>query len=179
MNLTTKRLVLIPAAKKHVDAVYKLIKEDNKELSRWTTIQYPITKEKIRKFYHHTKKEKDHQTFIILEKTTKEVLGSIGLKKNIANNSAGIGYWIGKQFRNKGYITEAVKRVIAYAFQKKKVVRVEIHAMGENKRSLRVIKKAGLKYEGTLRQAVRNGLKQYGDSAVYSILKREWKKNSQ
>ena len=91
-------------------------------------------------------------------------------------HSATIGYWIGKKFRKKGYMTEATQAVIAFCFEKWKVMRVEIAAEEKNNPSQRVIEKCGLQFEGIRRMGTYSGLKKYGNLKVYSILKLEWEK---
>lgn len=172
-TLTTRNLLLTPVSLKDVPIIYKLIKEDNKALSHWTTIEYPITKNKIREYYQNAKKNDDF-IFTIRSKTTKEIMGSINFLHKRGNNSGTIGYWIGKWHRNKGYTTEAVKRIIEYGFKEKRVVRIEITALEQNIPSQTVVKKCGLKYEGTQRMAAYNGLKEYGNLQMYSILRDEW-----
>ena len=61
-------------------------------------------------------------TYAITLKTTNEVIGNISLTFKGASNFATkedegeIGYWLGVPFWNKGYTSEAVKALIAYAF---------------------------------------------------------------
>ncbi len=172
----TENITLVPVSMQHVGTMYDLIKNDNKELSLWTTIPYPITKKKIKQYYQSAKKN-DETIFTIKNKKTKELMGSIGFMYNARNNNAAIGYWVGKKFRNKGYVTQAVEKMLEYGFRKRKVNRIEITAMEKNTASNRVIEKIGFVYEGTLRLAGYNGLKQYNDIKIYSILKEEWEKN--
>ena len=99
-QITTRNLELVPVHPKYVNAVYKIIKEENKELSSWTTIAYPITKKKIREYYHEGKRN-DDSIFIIKSKTG-EVMGSINFLYRKRSNSGGIGYCLGRDYRNKG-----------------------------------------------------------------------------
>lgn len=103
-------------------------------------------------------------------------MGVIHPTKKAINNCISIGYWIGVDFRNKGYMTEAVKSVIKEAFKDKTVQRIEITASEKNIASQTVIKKCGLKYEGTLRNAAYNGFRQYGNLKMYSIIRNEFEK---
>lgn len=176
MKLITKRLELIPFTKKDTKLLYQLIKEDNKNISRWTTVPYPYKKNDMDEFYKKVQTDKKNIFLVIKNKKTKELMGVINPIKKEKNNSTRIGYWLGKQFRNKGYMTEALKKILDYCFRKMNVVRIEILAHENNKASQKVIRKGGLKYEGTLRMEAYNGLKQYGNSKIYSILKSEWKK---
>ena len=53
---------------------------------------------------------------------------------------------------------EAVRRVIRYCFERMDLNRVEARCIAENTASARVMEKAGMSYEGTLRESrVRQG----------------------
>lgn len=59
-----------------------------------------------------------------------------------------IGYWIDRNFTNKGYTTQAVRLVTEFAFTTLKLHRIEINLRPENTASRRVAEKAGYLYEG-------------------------------
>ena len=70
--------------------------------------------------------------------------------------------------RNKGYASEAVKAVIEYCFSKLDLKRVQaIHSIN-NPASGRVLEKAGMTYEGTLR--LYNGIH---NEKMYSAIKED------
>ncbi len=73
-------------------------------------------------------------------------------------------------YHGQGYMTEAVKRVLEYAFEALKLEVVAACHYPDNVPSCRVLKKCGFTYEGTLRGYSKN--KQ--DSVRYSITKEEW-----
>jgi RimJ/RimL family protein N-acetyltransferase len=61
-----------------------------------------------------------------------------------------IGYWCRTSFTGRGYITEAVMRITAFAFDTLGARRVEIRCDFRNLPSTRVAERAGFKLEGTL-----------------------------
>lgn len=88
-------------------------------------------------------------------KSEKKLIGMIGFREwNNQNSCADIGYVLSPKYWNKGYITEAVKAVIKFGFDKVKVNRIEAHCDEKNISSSRVLEKCGMKYEGTLRKKV-------------------------
>jgi RimJ/RimL family protein N-acetyltransferase len=176
-TIITENLILQEIRKRDLRAYTTLIREDNKELSTWTTIPYPISRRKVQEFYKETKENRRYEMlYIIVEKKTKEIMGAIHARKKPINNSIGIGYWIGLGYRNKGYMTEAVKKIIEEGFKDSTVQRVEITAHEKNRSSQRVIEKVGLTYEGTLRMAAYNGFHVYGNLKMYSIIRNEWER---
>lgn len=78
------------------------------------------------------------------------LIGQINLGGIIygALRSAHIGYWIDRNFANRGYMTAAVNMVTDFAFQELELHRIEINIRPENEPSIRVAEKCGYLYEG-------------------------------
>lgn len=85
-----------------------------------------------------------------------------------------IGYIIHPDHRQKGYCTEAVQLMVDYLFLANNIVRIQAESNPENMASIRVLEKAGFTYEGTRRKVIFMHGK-HNDSAIYSILRDEWK----
>jgi RimJ/RimL family protein N-acetyltransferase len=62
-----------------------------------------------------------------------------------------IGYWCRTRFTGRGYITEAVLGITAFAFDVLGAKRLEIRCDSSNLASVRVAERAGFKLEGELR----------------------------
>jgi len=65
-----------------------------------------------------------------------------------ALRGAHIGYWIDRNYAGRGFTTDAVKTVTAYAFEVLGLHRIEINIRPENAPSIRVAEKAGYRFEG-------------------------------
>ena len=78
------------------------------------------------------------------------LIGQINLGGIIygALRSGHIGYWISKDYANRGYMTEAVNMVTDFAFNELALHRLEINIRPENEPSIRVAEKCGYLYEG-------------------------------
>lgn len=109
-------------------------------------------------------------TFAIVLKQENQLIGAIALHFQKSNFAAELGYWIGKPYWNQGFCTEAAKAVIQYGFEAFGLNRIQARHMTQNPASGRVMQKAGLQYEGTLRQSIYRW-KQFHDSAIYAILR--------
>ena len=83
-----------------------------------------------------------------------------------------IGYCIGRTWWHKGIMTEALNAVIDFFFDTVGANRVEARHDINNPNSGAVMRKCGMQYEGTLRQADRNN-QGICDTAYYSILSTE------
>ncbi len=84
-----------------------------------------------------------------------------------------MGYCLGRAFWGKGYMTEALRAVIAYLFLRVEVNRIEAVHAAENPASGAVMRKAGMREEGYLRQAYKNHLG-YLDGVLYGLVREDW-----
>ncbi len=92
---------------------------------------------------------------------------------DLENARAEMGYVLSRQYWGQGLMPEAVRAMIAFGFEKMGLNRLEARCITENTASARVMEKAGMLYEGTLRQ--REFIKgAYRDTKIYSILKSEF-----
>lgn len=94
-------------------------------------------------------------TFAVTIKHEDKVVGSIGLmigeKSNlgIGADEAEIGYWIGEPFWGYGYIPEAVRELIRYAFKEVNISTIWCGYFDENQNSKRVNVKCGFRFHHT------------------------------
>lgn len=121
-----------------------------------------------------------NNVWAIREKETGKIVGSIGLEPDRRRedvNSREMGYSLARESWGKGYMTEAAKAVMDYAFEKYGLVVMGICTSPENKRSQRVIEKCGFKYEGCQRRGYHIFDGSDRDNLVFSILREEWETN--
>lgn len=100
-------------------------------------------------------KNEERFAFAITDKVSNTFMGVIGLHPEQRHKRAMVGYWIGKPYWGKGYMTEALKRVIQFAFEDRDLNRVEAAYHIDNPASGRVMEKAGMLFEGTFPQYYR------------------------
>ena len=95
--------------------------------------------------------------WVIEYKGTQKVIGSIAVVKlDEVVKSAEVGYCLGKTYWGKGIMTEALKVVMDHLFDVVGLNRVAAYHDIHNPASGRVMEKAGMKFEGILRQSHRN-----------------------
>lgn len=94
---------------------------------------------------------------------------------NDKNQRCELGYCLGKSYWRQGLMTEALNGVIPFLFYEVGVNRIQAKYAADNAASGKVMEKAGMKYEGALRQykVLKDGT--YSDSRVYSLLKEDQK----
>ncbi len=115
-------------------------------------------------------------SFALVLKDSQKMIGTIGFMWiNPEYHSCEVGYSLNRNYWNRGLMTEALRAVIAFAFNELRLNRVEAQHEVDNPASGRVMAKASMRYEGTLRQRIRNK-GHYSDVAVYAILRRDFNK---
>lgn len=185
MKLTTKRLILRNIKLNDKDSIRKHI--NNLNVSRYLlTVPYPYTKKDAKCWVNHCKekqKEKLRTSYElgIIIKPNKEVVGGVCVSKvDRDQGTADIGYWIAEPYWGQGYVSEAVTKLIDFAFSKLKLRRLTIPVFVKNVGSNSLAKKLGFKYVGTLRKAcMAKSTGKIHDENVYSMLKSEWKRKKE
>ncbi|MDB5034788.1 MAG: GCN5-related N-acetyltransferase [Chlorobi bacterium] len=107
-------------------------------------------------------------------RSTGRVIGTIGFVYwNIDHARTEIGYAMHRRDWGKGLMTEAVRGVIDFGFATMELNRIEARCEAVNTGSWRVMEKAGMTFEGILRQQmyVKGS---YRDLKMYAILRRDW-----
>ena len=103
-----------------------------------------------------------------------KVIGTIGFMwYQRENNSAEVGYSLSRAYWNQGLMTEALKAILKFAFTEMRLHRVEAQHEVDNPASGQVMRKAGLRYEGTLRGRLYNKGR-HVDVALYAMLREDF-----
>lgn len=100
-------------------------------------------------------------------------IGGCGINPTSAHWRAEIGYILHPDHWGTGLATEAAERLIQHGFEDLGLNRIYARADTRNQASRRVMEKAGMTYEGTLREdlVVRNVARSF---FICSILRSEW-----
>lgn len=112
----------------------------------------------------------------IIERETQTYVGEIGLaatETSEIGNIFNLGYFIKESFWGKGYVTEAAKVLIEYAFNQLNAHKIETGCLKENTASERVMIKLEMIREAELKEHVLfEGA--YRDRVEYRLLKSEF-----
>lgn len=122
-----------------------------------------------------TTHDKSYVYFQVIEKNSGKLIGMCGFHTwYLAHARAEIGYGLhGDQWKQKGYMKEAIVPIIEYGFRDMELNRIEAFIGSDNEASLRLVKGLGFSPEGHLREHYfKNG--RIEDSLVFSLLKREY-----
>ncbi|MFY0674110.1 MAG: GNAT family N-acetyltransferase [Bacteroidia bacterium] len=117
----------------------------------------------------------DHKAlnWIIEDKETGEFIGSGGFWRiDLKNNRAELGYSIKKKFWQKGIMTEVLKVILPFAFQKAGIHSIMACVDVNNTPSQKLLLKSGFKLEAHHRQDWYFEGK-YFDTLVYGMIKED------
>ena len=142
---------------------YSPLVEENYYTLKW---QYESFKKCIQQ------REKDEAfSFGIFKKDTEQLIGNIslyGIQRGPTQRCM-VGYSLDKQYNGNGYMTEAIKLVVDFAFNELLLHRIEAGAMPHNIGSISVLEKAGFCKEGIAKMSVKiNG--KWEDHQMFAII---------
>ena len=150
--IKSKGFILRPIKRSDKESLIKNI--NNKDIYKYTLrIPFPYTSNDWDKWIKHcfnVKRKKKPKEINFVIDINGEVVGGIGLM-NIEKHKAEIGYWLGKKYWGKGIMTEAVKVITNFGFNKLKLKRLYAPIFPKNKASRRVLEKNNYKLEGMAR----------------------------
>lgn len=173
MKLETKRLILRQFKEEDAEEMYNNWASDS-EVTKYLTWSAHNSVEVSKKVIEMWLDEYNNDTsynWAIELKETGSIIGSIGLLNvNDEKESCEAGYCIGKEYWNKGVLTEALSSVIGFGFNDVGFQRIAACHHVNNPASGRVMEKCGMEYEGTLRKISRDNNGNLVDCKYYSIL---------
>lgn len=142
----------------------------------WPTHQNEqVTASVVQSWVNGYQQENCYQWAIILKENGPEPIGSIcGQEANDLVGKIEIGYCMGKRWWGRGIMAEALNAVIGYLFDVAGFNRIQACHDPNNPNSGAVMRKCGMRYEGTFRQAGHNN-QGICDMAWYAILKSDRK----
>jgi RimJ/RimL family protein N-acetyltransferase len=170
-NLRTERLLLRTPVSDDVPVIQNLLQE--RDIAATTlNIPHPYPEGAAAEWLAGSYQRIEEglvAVFGMVRQTDLCYMGTVSLHLDPEHSAAELGYWIGKPYWNNGYTTEAVRRVIQYGFEEMDLHRIAACYYTHNPASGRVMQKANMQFEGTLRQ---HTLKwgQFCDLGYYSIL---------
>jgi RimJ/RimL family protein N-acetyltransferase len=175
--IETRRLILRTAQTADIDSIRHYARDP--EIARWTLLPRPYRRADAINFINlskrSTRKKKPREILLAIEyKATDGTIGAIGLHQiNYLHRNAEIGCWLGRPFRGRGLMQEAMQALLKHAFTTLKLKRVSAQVFVGNVASMRMVRRCGFTREGCLRANLlqRN---RWRTSYIYSILREEF-----
>jgi RimJ/RimL family protein N-acetyltransferase len=133
------------------------------------------SEKKIKEWIEKRDARENRFGFSIRSLADDKLIGDIGLYvSDWASGEAWVGIAIGERdFWGKGYGTDAMRLILAYAFLELNLRRVSLALHSYNERAQKSYEKAGFKMEGVMRgEVLREGRR--SDTLFMGILREEW-----
>jgi len=178
-RLSGRKIILRKLTFADADAITAHIKD--KDIIRWLgEVPYPYFKKYAVQFIHSRQNERRSGktfTFGISAKEKDEIIGVIDLSDlDWDDKKAEMGYWIGKRFWGKGYMTEAIDLLTRFGFGELNLHKIYARVFEGNLASMKTLEKNNFKREGILRdEAYKN--RKWLDEYYYGLLKSEYKEH--
>lgn len=171
--LKTERLVLRPLVEEDAEAMHAFFSDE--EAMRWWSSGPHETLDETREYVRANATEDRYRTWAITEDGG-AALGWVVLiagRKDIAE----IGYNLRRSHWRRGYVGEAVARVIDHGFADRGLRRITADTDPDNAASNALLDRLGFRREGYLRDEWEThiGIR---DSIVWGLLKSEWRRPS-
>ncbi len=110
-------------------------------------------------------------SFFVVRREDDKLLGGVTLsdiRRGVAQTCS-MGYWVGERYAGQDYMTDAVRTVLPFVFERLGLHRVEAACLQHNEASRGLLSKVGFQDEGRARQYLRiNG--NWQDHVLYAIL---------
>lgn len=110
-------------------------------------------------------------------KSNSLLIGNISCFIDQKNKKVEIGYWVGLDFWGQGYMTESLITIRDFLFHKTEINKITCRHIQNNPASGKVMLKAGLLHEGTLKQEFFKNEK-FQDMIVYGLTRDDYQKIS-
>ena len=135
----------------------------------------PTTLEQFADFLDRSKREDTVSVFICLV-ANGSIIGAINLSQIFRDGfqNAYLGYYLGAPYAGQGYMGEALKLVLSYAFKNLKLHRIEANIQPGNAASIALVKRAGFTREGFSRRYLKV-CGRWRDHERWAITVEDWK----
>ncbi|MCW5695895.1 MAG: GNAT family N-acetyltransferase [Bauldia sp.] len=104
--------------------------------------------------YQREAREGSGYPFFVFSVDGSLLLGGLTLShvQRGVTQSCSLGYWMGERYAGKGYMTDAVRVALSFAFDALRLHRVEAACLPHNAASIRLLEKVGFSREGYARR---------------------------
>ncbi len=177
MKLETERLIIRPIKLDDKSEIfeYRCDKETNK-YQGWI----PEKMEDVETFIGNTAKKINEPDswfqLVVIERQSQKIIGDVGIHFfDHKIKQVEIGCTLNKDFHNKGYATESLKRVIDYLFNDFHMHRIftSIHPLNIN--SIRLVERIGFRKEAHYVESLFSNGK-WVDDLIYAMIEKDWEK---
>ena len=150
----------------------------NKEVTKYLSYDHTSIEDAEKYMQNNVAKYAQGECMIwgVEYKENRKYIGACGFTHwDTENSSAEIAYTLTQSYWGKGIMSEIVDKLLEFGFEKMQLNRIEARCLSENDKSVRIMEKNNMKFEGVLREQIYSKGK-HRDIKMYSILKKEYQK---
>ena len=169
MNIVTERLTIGPAVAEDIPILHRLF--NLPEIQKYNCMS-DMTVEKIEKRF-----TEGAYKYCLRCKETGILIGTIGEEEDDLRygiKSVCLSYELDPVYQHQGYMTEALKAYLSYAFRERNLENVTIRIFHENTASLHLVRRLGFFHEGTLRKAIQAPSGIVYDDCLFAMNREEY-----
>ena len=180
--ITTQRLILRIGDQSDIDSELAFYRENEQHLGPWfpDSGRMHLSRSTMEQFVPEFRKralhDQGYRFQLSLRSDPKRYSGVVSLSRvqRGPEQTAVLGYGIAKILEGQGYMSEAVRAVIRFAFEDLDLHRLEASYAPANERSAILLKACGFEIEGTMHGSLLiNG--KWGDHILTSLLNPHWR----
>lgn len=149
-TFSTARLRLRPVQADDVTAIFDSYAQDA-DVTRYLTWLPHTSTEDTKSFIQMCLNAQSSRTYLVTSNAADAVFGAFKLRSG-GQARLEVGYALARPFWGRGYMTEILTEVVAWALQQPSIWRIGAVADIENIASQRVMEKSGMQSEGVLRR---------------------------
>tara|TARA_Y100000310_G_C20662360_1_gene805466 strand:+ start:72 stop:602 length:531 start_codon:yes stop_codon:yes gene_type:complete len=113
-------------------------------------------------------------TFVVVDKTTKNLAGTCSAKDvDSVNSRCELGYWIAKEYWGEGLAFDFMTLLLKFCFNNLKLNKVWAYTADFNVRSQGLLKKCRFKQVGVMRKHTKFNNK-FSNDVYFDLLRSEW-----
>ena len=180
LRLVGERVMLRPPERGDFEEWSKLRGESRRFLTPWEPSWAPDSlsrgafRRRLQRYAVDWRTDQGY-SFFLYRLEDGALVGGIGLsnvRRGVAETGS-LGYWVGERHARRGYMTAGLRLILAFAFQRLKLHRVEAACLPHNAPSRGLLLKCGFREEGYAREYLCiDG--HWQDHVLFAMLREEW-----
>ena len=180
LRLWSERVLLRPAERTDFDAWAGVRAESRRFLTPWEpswtsdALSRGAFRRRLARYAGDWRGDQGYSLFVF-RREDNQLMGGIGLtnvRRGVAE-TASLGYWMGERYAGRGYMKEALRLMLAFAFDRLHLHRIEAACLPNNAASRHLLTRCGFREEGYAHKYLCIDGK-WQDHVLFGLLREEW-----